>query len=78
METAYLLFKHHPNFKNIKFIVFPDLRGRLINVSDIPFPINKTISEFSKLFPNLCLDHMLAGKDGKFSDLWFLDNMPED
>ena len=39
METAYLIFKNHPNFKKIKVILFPDLRDKLKNASDIPQPI---------------------------------------
>ena len=36
LQTAYLVFKDHPNFKNIKFIMHPDLREVAHTVCDVP------------------------------------------
>jgi phosphohistidine phosphatase SixA len=36
LETAYLLFKDHSEFNNIKFIVHPMLRENTHTVCDIP------------------------------------------
>ena len=52
MQTAYYIFKNHPNFQNIKVIVCPDLREGLGSTCDIGGPIKSLINEFSRLFPN--------------------------
>ena len=50
LETAYHIFKNHPNFENIKFIMLPNLREALDTSCDIPVNIFDTIEEFkSKL-----------------------------
>ena len=36
LQTAYLVFKDHPNFQSIKFIVHPMLRENMHTVCDIP------------------------------------------
>ena len=57
LETAYLIFKDHLNFKNIKVIVDPNLREILKNSWDIPNSIHDTVAHFKKLFP--CFDYSL-------------------
>jgi broad specificity phosphatase PhoE len=53
MQTAYNVFKSHPNFNNIEFIVVPKLKEILSSVSSIPKDITKTIENFKSKFPNL-------------------------
>ena len=36
METAYYTFKDHPNFKNIRFVVNPLLREKILIGGDLP------------------------------------------
>ena len=36
LQTAYLLFKNHPKFDSIKFIVHPQLRENMHTVCDVP------------------------------------------
>jgi broad specificity phosphatase PhoE len=36
LQTAYLLFKTHPNFEAINFIVHPHLRENMHTVCDVP------------------------------------------
>ena len=51
LMTAYMLFKEHPNFGNIRFIVDPDVKEHLNAVCDVPRPIDETLEEFNQLFP---------------------------
>ena len=36
METAYYIFKDHPNIENIKFVVEPLIREKIMIGSDLP------------------------------------------
>jgi broad specificity phosphatase PhoE len=36
LQTAYLLFKEHPNFLSLRFVVHPLLRENMHTVCDIP------------------------------------------
>lgn len=53
LETAYNVYKTHPNFDKIKFLVVPNLRECLNTSSDIPVHIEETIREFRELIPQL-------------------------
>jgi hypothetical protein len=46
------VFKNHPNFDNIKFILLPKLRESLDTTGDIPKNIFDTINEFKEKFKN--------------------------
>ena len=48
--------KQHPDFENINFVIVPKLREKLKWSCDIPEGIDKTLSEFADLFPNLNTD----------------------
>ena len=66
LETALYIFrgsldkddksKQHPDFENIKFVIVPKLREKLRCSCDIPEGIDKTLSEYADLFPNLNTD----------------------
>ena len=77
LQSAYFVFKDHPNFKNVKVILVPDLRESLQCTEDIPAPLDKTIETFNELFPNF--DYSLLDYDMSKSnkDLWFLENLPD-
>ena len=48
LQTAHCIFKAHPNFKNIRFILTPLAR----EIVDIPASLAETIARFEPLFPN--------------------------
>lgn len=53
METAYHVFKTHPSFDSMKFIVVPKLREAVDTTCDIPVSVIETIEEFKEKFKNL-------------------------
>ena len=53
LQTSYLLFKDHPNFKNIKFVIHPDLREIVHTVCDVPDNYENVLSEFNGCFNKL-------------------------
>jgi len=55
VQTAYNLFKNHPDFESIKFIILPSLREIMNHSSGIPGNIETTIEELKKFIPQL--DH---------------------
>jgi hypothetical protein len=58
MQTAHLLFKDHPNFSEIKFIVHPLLRENMHTVCDIPENFELVKNEYTKKIPHLDLSEM--------------------
>ena len=50
IETAYYMFKDHPNFKNIEFIVHPLVRENIMTTSDIPDSIDNTLKNYAQRF----------------------------
>jgi hypothetical protein len=53
LETTYHVFKDHPDFETIKFVILPKLREQMNHSSGIPSNIIHNVEEFGKLFPNL-------------------------
>ncbi|CAI2366147.1 unnamed protein product [Moneuplotes crassus] len=53
LMTAYYVYKDHPNFASIEFILLPQLRESLNIISDIPSNIDEVIEEFKELIPQL-------------------------
>lgn len=55
METAYHIFKNHPNIKNLTFHIDPVIREKIMIGSDLPsFDSFKTIqSEYLPMFEAL-------------------------
>ena len=73
LQTAYLLYKDHPNFNEIQFVIEPDIREHLHSPCDIANPIEETLREFQPLFPKIDTSSL----DG--SNYWFINNLlPED
>lgn len=58
LQTAHLLFKDHPNFSEIKFIVHPMLRENMHTVCDIPEDFSLVKQEYAKKIPHLDLSEM--------------------
>jgi hypothetical protein len=46
------MFKSHPNFESIRFVLEPLARERISGSGDIPSEINAVVEEFDHLFPN--------------------------
>ena len=73
LQTAFEVFKVHPNFQKIKFIVVPDLKEHLHCTCDIPGQIMPLIDEFKDQFPNF--DCSFLDKVEGDKNLWFLDTL---
>eukprot|EP00343_Euplotes_focardii_P009499 CAMPEP_0205823748 /NCGR_PEP_ID=MMETSP0206-20130828/17773_1 /ASSEMBLY_ACC=CAM_ASM_000279 /TAXON_ID=36767 /ORGANISM="Euplotes focardii, Strain TN1" /LENGTH=210 /DNA_ID=CAMNT_0053121191 /DNA_START=18 /DNA_END=647 /DNA_ORIENTATION=- len=53
LETAYNVYKTHPDFKKIRFIVLPWIRESLNTSSDFPSDVENVIEEFKEVIPQL-------------------------
>ena len=51
IETAFYVFKEHPNFIDIKFILAPSARELIGGAGDIAIDIAEVIKTYSPLFP---------------------------
>jgi broad specificity phosphatase PhoE len=60
LQTAYLVFRRHPNFGNIRFIVHPLLRENMHTVCDIPEDFDVAIRDYREWIPKLDLSLMLS------------------
>ena len=79
--TAYLLFKGHPNFDNIRFILDPDVKEHLHTACDVPRPIDETLEQFNKLIPQgldmSWMESILKKTEGN-RNLWYLEVVDEE
>ena len=76
IQTALEIFKEHPDFVNIKFVVHPLMRERLHVSSDAPnTDIMKVLKEFQTNFSGN-LDYTKYFDD--YSPLWYVNSMDED
>jgi len=46
LQTAYNVYKNHPNFARIKFVLVPSLREAMDIACDIPIHIDDLLAEF--------------------------------
>lgn len=46
LQTAYLLFKDHPDFKDIEVIIYPNIRESFGCACDVPFPVEQVLNDF--------------------------------
>jgi hypothetical protein len=79
METAYHIFKDHPNWQNLNFVVEPLIREKIMIGSDMPvFNSMKTITEeYLPLFPNLDLSK-LEPLCQELSEPWYFKTLNAD
>ena len=75
LQTAYLTFKDHPDFENIKFVVVPSMRESINISSDLTKNIEDTFKEYSEKFPNFDTSEFDKIED-KMN--FFLYDLPED
>lgn len=68
--TAYHVFKDHPHFDSIRFIVWPPLREMLSSVWDVPGETKKLMAKFSRKLPNFdtSLMNSFKGKEVSSGD----------
>lgn len=63
--TAYHVFRNHPNFDSIKFVVVPQMREKLKSVWDIPGDTAELIRDFSRKFKNFDFSLLCENKKKK-------------
>ena len=79
LQTAYLVFREHENFKNIEFKIEPYLREGLWVSCDIPSDIRPVLENFGKLFEKFDVDKLLTEKGSEPRlELWFLEHLEPD
>ncbi|CAI2370760.1 unnamed protein product [Moneuplotes crassus] len=71
MMTAYYVYKDHPNFENIKFIMLPCLRECINHMGDCPVHIDDIMEEFKPIIPQLD-DSEINKKESRAH--WFMDD----
>lgn len=70
LQTAFYLFKDHPDFKSIKFVAAPLLRENLVCSCDIPTSdLSEIFNEFSDKLPNLDTTTMIETNNLKY---WYI------
>ena len=50
METAYHIFKNHPNFHKIPVMLHPDLREKITISGDVPLDNTNFIKELNEVY----------------------------
>ena len=75
LQTTLNVFKNHPDFENIKFVLVPEMRESMNIVSDIPLNIDDLVREFREHIPHLDDSEIDKCKDRKH---WFLDTLQQD
>lgn len=65
LETAYNIYKAHPDFDRIRFIILPSIRESLNTSSDLPSDIDSIVSEYKEVFPRLDSSLLNDYKDRK-------------
>ena len=58
LQTAHLLFKDHPNFNRLRFVVHPLLRENMHTVCDIPERWDIVKAEFLAKIPHMDVSEM--------------------
>ena len=78
LETAYFIFKDHPNFKTMQFIVNPDLREKITITGDVPLnnsELFKVLQEvYQPMFQNR-LDVTKLELAMKIKSPWYFDSL---
>lgn len=75
IETAYNVFKNHPDFDKIKFVLVPNMRESMDLAQDNPINIDELVREYREHIPHLDDSEIDKCKDRK---QWFLDTLMPD
>lgn len=78
IETAYYMFRSHPNFHRIKFILHPMVRENIMTAGDIPGDINKVVDQYGWEFPDFNTSFLPRGHEGKFDELYYTRDFSQD
>lgn len=75
LETAYHIFKNHPDFDKIKFIIVPKAKEGVKATADVSGNIDVLVTEFKEKFPNF--DDLLLNEYSNRLNFFFEDLQPE-
>ena len=75
LQTAYEIFKTHPQINEIKFVLMPKMREGLNTSNDIPVDIEEIVAEYSSLFQNFDTSELDKYSDPKH---YFIEDLDED
>ena len=74
LQTAFYIFKDHPNWGSMRFIALPDLREKLQVMSDLPsFECGKVFEEFTEKFQGQLDLSQISN-----SNNWFIESLEEE
>lgn len=74
LQTAYEIFKSHPQLNDIKFVLMPKMREGLNTSNDIPVDIEEVCAEYSSMFPNFDTSELDSYPDPKH---YFIEDLNE-
>uniref|UniRef100_A0A7S3JCI5 Uncharacterized protein n=1 Tax=Euplotes harpa TaxID=151035 RepID=A0A7S3JCI5_9SPIT len=74
METAYHMFRDHPNFQNIVFYIHPLIRENIMTSADIPEDITVNLDTYGALFPRLNLEYFPRTVSDELDNLYYARN----
>lgn len=63
LQTVHEIFKNHPDFDRINFVLMPKLREHLHSSNDIPVNIEEIVEQYKTIFPNFDTSMVSAYKD---------------
>ena len=78
LETAYYIFKDHPNFKTMQFIVNPDLREKITITGDVPLNNSQLAKELQEVYQPMFQNRLDVSKleqAMKIREPWYLSNL---
>jgi hypothetical protein len=74
IETAHCIFKTHPNFEKIRFVVMPHSRETLTGSGDVSLDLDAKLASYSAMFPTgLDLTYVERLKEEKH--FWQLESL---
>lgn len=72
LQTMHEIFKNHPDFDDINFVLMPKLREHMHTSNDIPINIEEVVDQFSNVFPKFDTSELENYKDPKH---WFVEDL---
>jgi broad specificity phosphatase PhoE len=74
IQSAYFIFKEHPHFAQIRFVLAPLARERLSGAGEIPLDLTDVLQEFNSLFPSGLDTSLFREWKGDINN-WYLDGL---
>lgn len=78
LETAYQLFHDHPNRRNIRMVLDPDLREMIYSPAGIGYPIHDVLKKYEHQFSDFKdfdTSRMPENVFGAKTEDWYLHNL---